>query len=160
MNHRFTSIVMLGALALFLFSCGESNTDPLTTTGTDEPNTPVSGPSEEATDIGGGLLVTDLKIGTGKKVKPGSVVKVHATGRFTDGKMFWSSYTNGKPIDFPLMKGQVIDGWCLGIPGMREGGKRRLDIPYSLAYGESGKAPSIPAKADLVFMIELIRVVQ
>jgi peptidylprolyl isomerase len=51
---------------------------------------------------------------------------------------------------------QVVAGWDTGFAGMRVGGKRRLFIPYQLAYGESGRPPVIPAKSDLIFDIELV----
>ena len=38
------------------------------------------------------------------------------------------------------------------------GEKRMLYIPYSMAYGEGGRPPVIPAKADLVFETTLMRI--
>src|SRR5262249_44140484 len=54
----------------------------------------------------------------------------------------------------------MIKGWLEGIRGMKEGGKRKLFIPYQLAYGEQGKTqpPTVPPRADLVFEIELVKV--
>jgi peptidylprolyl isomerase len=67
--------------------------------------------------------------------------------------------TRGKqPATFPLNR--LIKGWQQGVPGMKPGGIRRLTIPYAQAYGESGRPPVIPAKADLVFIIEAIGVVE
>ena len=86
----------------------------------------------------------------------GATVKVHYRGTLEDGTQFDSSYDRGEPITFPL--GNLIQGWQIGIPGMKVGGKRRLEIPYSLGYGERGAPPSIPPRANLVFDIELLGV--
>ncbi len=80
------------------------------------------------------------------------------TGWTTDGKKFDSSYDHdgGQPFVFPAGARRVITGWDTGFEGMRVGGKRRLIVPYQLAYGEAGRPPVIPAKADLIFDLELL----
>ncbi|MFO0493851.1 MAG: FKBP-type peptidyl-prolyl cis-trans isomerase, partial [bacterium] len=72
------------------------------------------------------------------------------------GKKFDSSIDRDEPIEFAL--DEVIPGWTYGVPGMRVGGKRRLTIPWQMAYGADGSPPDIPGKADLVFEIELLGV--
>ena len=54
----------------------------------------------------------------------------------------------------------VISGWDEGIPGMKIGEKRKLTIPYEMAYGEMGYPPVIPPKSPLVFEIELLEIVK
>lgn len=88
----------------------------------------------------------------------GKTVKVHYTGYLADGSIFDSSIERGEPIEFPLGQGYVIPGWEEGIALMNVGDKLRLVIPYYLAYGEQGRPPVIPAKADLTFDVELIEV--
>ncbi|MEO6904503.1 MAG: FKBP-type peptidyl-prolyl cis-trans isomerase [Bacteroidia bacterium] len=92
------------------------------------------------------------------KAQAGKTVKVNYTGYLTDGKMFDSSVERGEPIEFPLGQGMVIPGWEEGIALMHPGDKFRLIIPYTLAYGEAGREPIIPAKADLIFDVELISI--
>ena len=92
------------------------------------------------------------------KAEAGKTVKVHYSGYLADGKMFDSSIERGEPIEFPLGKGQVIPGWEEGISLMNVGDKLRMIIPYFLAYGEQGRLPQIPAKADLTFDVELMDV--
>ena len=99
----------------------------------------------------------DVAVGTGKLAEPGKVYIVQYTGWLKDGTKFDSSLDRGKPFGFEQGKRQVIAGWDSGFEGMHVGGKRRLLIPYQLAYGVNGRG-TIPPKADLTFDIELIDV--
>lgn len=92
------------------------------------------------------------------KAENGDNIEVHYTGYFEDGKIFDSSVRRNEPIQFTLGKGQVIKGWEEGLAMLSEGEKARIIIPYPLAYGENGRPPAIPAKANLIFDVELIRV--
>ncbi len=105
------------------------------------------------------LQKIDISEGTGAEVKPGATVDAHYTGAVAaTGKVFQSSRDFGdKPITFGL--NGVIRGWTEGVPGMKVGGKRRLVIPATQAYGANPPAGSgIPANADLVFDIEILGV--
>lgn len=92
------------------------------------------------------------------KATAGKTVKVHYSGYLADGKMFDSSVERAEPFEFTLGQGQVISGWDEGIALMNVGDKLRLVIPYFLAYGEQGRPPMIPEKAELTFDVELIEV--
>jgi peptidylprolyl isomerase len=100
-----------------------------------------------------GLKHWDIAEGKGDAAKAGATVTIHYTGWTLEGKVFDSSVTNGEKAEFPL--GSLIEGWQKGIPGMKPGGVRYLYIPWNMAYGEAGSPPTIPAKADLIFRIEL-----
>lgn len=104
-----------------------------------------------------GLVIEEVKIGTGALATPGKVVSVHYTGTLTNGTKFDSSLDHGQPIQFSLGAGRVIKGWDQGIDGMKVGGKRKLTIPPQLAYGEPGMGP-IPPNATLLFDVELVAV--
>ena len=101
------------------------------------------------------LRYIDTKIGTGAIASPGMLYSVHYTGWLYDGTKFDSSVDRGTPIQFVQGQRRVIVGWDTGFEGMHVGGKRRLFIPYQLAYGELGKGP-IPAKSNLIFDVELV----
>jgi peptidylprolyl isomerase len=99
----------------------------------------------------------DTLVGSGPLAQQGKWYTVHYTGYLaSDGTKFDSSLDRGEPISFPYGQHRVIQGWDTGFEGMHIGGKRRLFIPYQLAYGEAGKPPVIPAKSMLVFDVELI----
>jgi peptidylprolyl isomerase len=102
------------------------------------------------------LAYVDTVVGTGPLAESGKYYTVHYTGYLADGAKFDSSVDRGEPISFPYGQHRVIAGWDTGFEGMHIGGKRRLYIPYQLAYGENGRPPIIPAKAELVFDVEFI----
>ena len=102
------------------------------------------------------LAYVDTVIGTGALAQPGKFYTVHYTGYLTDGTKFDSSVDRGQPITFPYGQHRVIAGWDTGFEGMHVGGKRRLFIPYELAYGAAGHPPAIPAKSELVFDVEFV----
>jgi peptidylprolyl isomerase len=113
----------------------------------------------EAKKTASGLTYYEVKKGgSAVKAAAGKTVKVHYSGYLADGTMFDSSVERGEPIEFPLGQGYVIQGWEEGIALMSVGDKLRIVIPYFLAYGEEGRPPQIPAKADLTFDVELIEV--
>ncbi len=93
--------------------------------------------------------------GTGAQGESGKSVSVDYYGVFLDGEMFDNSYRAGRPFTFTVGRGEVIKGWDLGIPLLKEGGNATIYVPYTLAYGEAGRPPVIPAKADLVFHVAL-----
>ncbi len=105
-----------------------------------------------------GLKMIVVKQGTGAKAENGKNVSVHYTGYLLDGSKFDSSVERGEPLNFPLGQGRVIRGWELGIAAMNIGTQARLIIPNELGYGERGYPPVIPAKATLVFDVELVGV--
>ena len=94
--------------------------------------------------------------GNGAKPSKFQNVAVHYTGSLTNGSVFDSSYKRNQPIEFPLGQDRVIKGWDEGIALLSKGGKAKLIIPYFLAYGEEGRPPVIPAKATLIFDVELV----
>lgn len=105
-----------------------------------------------------GLMYEDQTVGSGDAAKVGDRVSVHYTGTFSDGNKFDSSLDRGQPFSFPLGAGRVIKGWDEGVAGMKVGGKRKLVIPYNLAYGINGRPPAIPPKAELTFVVELLAI--
>jgi FKBP-type peptidyl-prolyl cis-trans isomerase len=104
-----------------------------------------------------GLRYVERAPGTGGATpKVGDEVIAHYDGRLLDGTPFDSSYKRGEPLTFHVGIGQVIKGWDEAFLSMTKGEKRTLIIPYWLAYGISGRPPTIPPRATLVFEVELI----
>lgn len=104
------------------------------------------------------LKVEDITVGQGPEVKSGDTVSMHYTGTLMDGTKFDSSVDRGQPFVCQIGVGMLIQGWDLGIPGMKVGGKRKLTIPSNLAYGARGAGNVIPPFADLVFEVQLLEI--
>lgn len=104
------------------------------------------------------LLITDLLIGDGKTAVKGALITTHYTGWLEDGTVFDSSHERGKPFQCVIGTGRVIKGWDIGLMGMQVGGKRKLQVPAHLAYGERSMGVHITPNSDLTFEIELLQV--
>jgi FKBP-type peptidyl-prolyl cis-trans isomerase len=165
-------VFFVSSVALTGFVIWQIRKDSQATTSQNLPEqTPTNSNQQETTKLEGTKLANftpittqvtelqkiDLVVGTGKEATAGANITVHYTGALAaTGEIFESSKDSGNPATFGL--NGLIKGWQDGIPGMKEGGTRRLVIPYAQAYGEAGSPPKIPAKSDLVFDIELISV--
>jgi len=106
-----------------------------------------------------GMYYVELRKGDGPAPVPGKKVTVNYLGYFIDGQIFDSSYERHKPFTFTLGVGEVIPGWEEGIAKMHKGGKAKLIIPSSLAYGDKQAGP-VPPYASLIFEVELVDVQQ
>jgi len=107
-----------------------------------------------------GMKIETLKEGTGEIAKNGDTVSVHYTGTLENATKFDSSVDRGTPFSFILGAGRVIQGWDLGVAGMKVGEKRKLTIPPELGYGASGAGNVIPPNATLIFEVELLGINQ
>ena len=143
MSVRILAALVIGFIPFGLAACGRSIPPP--------PD--VAAPPADAQKRPSGLATKVLTPGTGKRhPRPDSRVTVHYTGWTTDGRMFDSSVSRGRPATFRL--DGVIEGWTEGVQLMVEGEKRRLWIPESLAYEGDAGGPA----GMLVFDVELIRI--
>ena len=106
------------------------------------------------------LVVTDLTEGTGAAAEAGDVVVVNYVGvRSADGTEFDNSYDRGEPFSVTLGAGMVIQGWDDGLVGIKQGGRRQLDIPADLAYGDTPQGGVIQPGDALTFVVDAVAVI-
>jgi peptidylprolyl isomerase len=130
---------------------GASPTTTAAPAGVPEVSIPAGIPTE--------LMVTDLVVGTGPAAAQGDTVVVDYVGvRSEDGEQFDTSYGR-EPFDVTLGAGGVIAGWDQGLVGVQTGGRRQLDIPNDLAYGEQPRGDVIRAGDALTFVIDVRAVI-
>ena len=104
------------------------------------------------------LEIIDLILGEGKAAVKGALITTQYTGWLADGTKFDSSYDRGQPFQCVIGTRRVIQGWDIGLMGMKVGGKRRLHVPAHVAYGERQVGAIIKPNSNLVFEIELLEV--
>lgn len=99
--------------------------------------------------------IEDIQEGSGEEVHGGDYIKIHYKGTLEDGTEFDSSYSRGEPFKTRIGVGEVIEGWDMGVLGMKVGGKRKMIIPPALAYGDQ-EIGLIPSNSTLIFEVELV----
>lgn len=104
-----------------------------------------------------GLFIQVLQGGSGPPAGYGDEMHVHYTVWLPNGSKVDSSHDHNPPEPLEMILGStdLIDGWVEGVTGMRLGERRKLVLPYDLAYGTEGRPPAIPAYSPLVFEVEL-----
>lgn len=150
MNLKYIGIGVVGVIVLItIFMVNQ----PAKTSNT-KTNTNIKTMTEQNI---GGVIVVDEIVGTGATAVSGDKVTVHYVGTLTNGTVFDASRNRGNEgFSFTLGAGEVIQGWDIGVAGMKVGGKRKLTIPSLLAYGDRAIGNIIPASSTLVFEVELI----
>jgi FKBP-type peptidyl-prolyl cis-trans isomerase FkpA len=103
-----------------------------------------------------GMVFKTVTPGTGPSPGPTDKVTVQYEGRLTDGTVFDSSRKRNMPATFPL--NGVIKCWTEGVGRMKVGEKAVLTCPSAIAYGDSGRPPTIPGGATLIFDVELLSI--
>lgn len=105
------------------------------------------------------LEIEILSPGDGKTFpKSGDLLTVHYTGTLTNGKKFDSSVERGRPFQFTIGQGMVIQGWEQGFAKLSLGEKARLTVPPLMAYGNRGFPGLIPPMSTLIFDVELLKI--
>jgi FKBP-type peptidyl-prolyl cis-trans isomerase FkpA len=143
------------AIAALVAGCGAPETKTA--------SAPAAAPAKSACEPPPATVVKkDLVEGTGRTAVTLSSAMVWYTGWLYDpcapehkGAQFDSNLGKPVPFGFRIGAGRTIKGWDEGVPGMKEGGKRLLIIPASMAYGEKGAGDKIPPNSTLVFEVHL-----
>jgi hypothetical protein len=99
------------------------------------------------------IRVQVLAEGMGSAVTPGMTVRAHYVASLPDGQKIHEA--EDMPSEIILGSTKTICGFERALVGMRPGEQRRVDVPWKLAFGEEGRPPEIPPRADLVFLIDL-----
>ena len=175
MRSRLLLVPLAAASLLLAAGCGSSGEEASDTTaaGSDATDAPATtaAPTVESTalpkpevsipdEIPTELVVTDLIEGTGPAAAEGDTVLVHYVGvRSETGEEFDNSYDSGSPFSVNLGAGGVIKGWDQGLVGVKQGGRRQLDIPAELAYGDQPQGDIIQPGDALTFVVDVVAVV-
>ena len=104
--------------------------------------------------LSGGVLVQEVSEGKGHVAKNGKRCGMYYRGTLQRGGKQFDANMSGKPFQFRLGAGEVIQGWDVGVQGMKVGGRRRITVPAHMGYG-SQRIPGIPPNSTLIFDVEL-----
>ena len=154
--RKLTLIMSMACLVFFSGGCLKDNTDCQDRTVQSEAaqmDVLAMTLGMNATIHPSGIRYEIVSPGSGAVAGNNSAISVKYTGKLIDGTIFDQS-TVATPL---IPMSNLIAGWQIGIPLIQKGGKIRLIIPSSLAYGCKGKNP-IPSSAILYFDVELIDV--
>lgn len=163
-RHVLASLAVAG---LTLTACGEDDSSSDVSVTESEISLVPSDPADESkepdvvlpAETPTELVITDITDGEGDAAAEGDTVFVFYVGVLSaDGSRFDGNF-DGEPFAVTLGQGAVIEGWDQGLLGMKAGGRRQLDIPAELAYGEAGSGDAIPPNSAISFVVDMLAIV-
>lgn len=106
-----------------------------------------------------GVLLQDVRTGSGPEAGPGTRVAVEYRGWLPDGTLFEErpSPDGFGASEFVVGETPPVAGFDGVLTGMRAGGVRRAVLPPDQGYGLVGRPAGVPAGSVLVFEIRLLR---
>jgi FKBP-type peptidyl-prolyl cis-trans isomerase len=108
----------------------------------------------------GGVRYKDIATGQGPEATSGMVATIHFTGWLDEqgvrGREIFDSRRRGEPVSFVIGTDGVMQGWNVGVLGMKPGGKRLLLVPPGMAWNGREPEEMVPPNASMMFRIELI----
>lgn len=110
--------------------------------------------SGEPTELENGMFLYDFEVGDGETVALDSKVRVNYRMFLLDGTKLYDTWKDKKEETFKV-SGAPLKGMTEGMIGMRVGGRRKIAIPYPLAFGENGRPELAPPKAMVVCDVQI-----
>jgi len=147
------NVWMAFILAPFMFAgCGKTDTECVPATVASEKAAMVAyctANNITYTEHASGILYEVMSPGLTTQPTIANTVSVVYTGKLLNGNQFDAS---ANPVRLALSG--VIKGWQIGIPLIKKGGRIKMVIPSSLAYGCTGQG-SIAPNSPLYFEVTL-----
>ncbi|TVQ49904.1 MAG: hypothetical protein EA362_03470 [Saprospirales bacterium] len=103
-----------------------------------------------------GLEFIIHKKGNGPPISKGDRISFHYFGKNIESAAnFDNSFNRARAINFVVGSGTVMPGWDELFVLLNKGDVVSAFIPWQLAYGERGRPPVIPGKANLLYYFEI-----
>lgn len=155
--------VSLVALSVIVLHSGCSKKDEAC-----KPNSPASEASQMQTFAAAngmtltahpsGLMYEIIDPGTGATPTINSKISIVYIGKFMNGEEFDKQLqANNTPTNPAWALSGLIQGWQVGLPLIKEGGRIKLLVPSSMAYG-CAQYYTIPGNSVLYFDVALVAV--
>jgi FKBP-type peptidyl-prolyl cis-trans isomerase FkpA len=172
-NPMRVAAIVLSGLVIVLVSCGQSEisdkkSDPekISESLLKANKKLVKNENEQITDFiarygwnmtetGSGLRYMVYEHGSGNLAVKGDTVSLKYSVSFLNGDICYSSEEIGNKV-FIVGQGGVETGLEEGILFLKKGDRAKFILPSHLAFGLVGDGSKIPAKATLVYDIELL----
>jgi peptidylprolyl isomerase len=163
-RKQWTRALAAAAMGVLVFALAACQAATPTATETPTPEGPTATPTvtplvlEGAVTTDSGLQFLEETAGSGAAPQPGNLITMDYTASLVDGTVLVDTYSEGEPVTTVWGKDWLLPGWEEGMGLMKAGGKARMVLPPELAFGAEGYGSFIPANAQVIIEVELLKV--